>query len=138
MLRGWLGYFKHAHSSTFRKLDGFIRRRLRALLRKKEKRPGFGRCLADQKCWPNVFFADAELFALHTAWQTARHPRLGNYRLESRVRENRTHGSAGGEGASPSRPDKDHSVLSPCSVWCSGLWTAFESRSKLAAIVAMS
>jgi RNA-directed DNA polymerase len=75
MLRGWFGYFKHAHSSTFRKLDGFIRRRLRALLRKQEKRPGFGRCLADQKRWPNVFFADAGLFALNTAWQTARHPR---------------------------------------------------------------
>ena len=75
MLRGWFGYFKHAHSSTFRKLDGFIRRRLRALLRKQEKRPGFGRCLADQKRWPNACFADAGLFALNTAWQTARHPR---------------------------------------------------------------
>lgn len=75
MLRGWFGYFKHAHSSTFRKLDGFIRRRLRALLRKQEKRPGIGRCLADQKRWPNAFFADAGLFALHTAWLTARHPR---------------------------------------------------------------
>ena len=30
---------------TFRSLDGFIRRRLRALLRKQEKRPGFGRCV---------------------------------------------------------------------------------------------
>lgn len=75
MLRGWFGYFKHAHSSTFRKLDGFIRRRLRALLRKQEKRPGLGRCLADQKRWPNAFFADAGLFALYTAWQTARYSR---------------------------------------------------------------
>ncbi|MCI0667030.1 MAG: group II intron reverse transcriptase/maturase, partial [Methylococcaceae bacterium] len=75
MLRGWFGYFKHAHSSTFRKLDGFVRRRLRALLRKQEKRPGLGRCLADQKRWNNAFFAAAGLFALYPTWQTERHPR---------------------------------------------------------------
>lgn len=72
MLRGWFGYFKHAHPSTFRKLDGFLRRRLRALLRKQERRPGFGRCLNDQKRWNNAFFADAGLFALYPAWQSAR------------------------------------------------------------------
>jgi RNA-directed DNA polymerase len=75
MLRGWFGYFKHAHSSTFRKLDGFLRRRLRALLRKQAKRPGIGRCLSDQQRWNNAFFADAGLFAFYPAWQTARHPR---------------------------------------------------------------
>jgi RNA-directed DNA polymerase len=75
MLRGWFGYFKHAHPYTFAALDGFVRRRLRALLRKQEKRPGFGRCLADQTRWPNAFFAAAGLFALHTAWLAARHPR---------------------------------------------------------------
>lgn len=74
-LRGWFGYHKHAHSSTFRKLDGFIRRRLRALLRKQEKRPGIGRCLADQQRWNNAFFAAAGLFALYPAWQAERHPR---------------------------------------------------------------
>jgi RNA-directed DNA polymerase len=75
MLRGWFGYFKHAHPTTFPALDGFIRRRLRALLRKQQKRPGFGRCLADHQRWPNAFFAQAGLLALHTAWQTARHSR---------------------------------------------------------------
>ena len=30
--------------------------------------------------------------------------RCGNHRLESRVRENRTHGSEGGDGESRSRP----------------------------------
>jgi RNA-directed DNA polymerase len=75
ILRGWFGYFKHAHRSTFRKLDGFLRRRLRAMLRKQQKRPGFGRCLADQKRWNNAFFAEAGLFTLHTAWQTARYSR---------------------------------------------------------------
>lgn len=75
MLRGWFGYFKHAHPYTFDAVDGFVRRRLRALLRKQERRPGFGRCLADQKRWTNAFFAQAGLFALHTAWLAARHSR---------------------------------------------------------------
>ncbi len=75
MLRGWFGYFKHAHPHTFTSLDGFIRRRLRSLLRTQMRRPGFGRCLADHKRWPKDFFADAGLFALHTAWLQARHAR---------------------------------------------------------------
>jgi RNA-directed DNA polymerase len=74
-LRGWFGYFKHAQPRTFATLDGFVRRRLRALLRKQEKRPGFGRCHADHRRWPNTFFAEAGLFALHTAWLAAKHPR---------------------------------------------------------------
>jgi RNA-directed DNA polymerase len=75
MLRGWFGYFKHAHPYTFVWLDGFVRRRLRALLRKQAKRPAFGRCRADHQRWPNTFFAHAGLFALYPAWQAARHPR---------------------------------------------------------------
>ena len=31
-LRGWFGYFKHAHHTIFERLDAFTRRRLRALL----------------------------------------------------------------------------------------------------------
>ena len=75
VLRGWFGYFKFAHPYTFKMLDGFTRRRLRALLRKQKKRPGRGHCLADHKRWPNDFFAEAGLFALHTAWLSARHSR---------------------------------------------------------------
>jgi RNA-directed DNA polymerase len=74
-LRGWFGYFKHAHPHIFLTLDKLIRRRLRALLRKQERRPGFGRCQADHQRWPNAFFAQAGLLALHTAWRTARHSR---------------------------------------------------------------
>ena len=59
LLRGWFGYFKHATRSTFRALDQMLRRRLRAFLRKQEKRPGFGRCQADRQRWPNAFFAEA-------------------------------------------------------------------------------
>ncbi len=75
LLRGWFGYFKHAHPHTFTALDGFVRRRLRALLRKQEKRPGFGICRTDHQRWPNAFFAHAGLVALYPAWQAARHPR---------------------------------------------------------------
>jgi RNA-directed DNA polymerase len=75
LLRGWFGYFKHAHHTTFGKLDGFVRRRLRAVLRKQEKRPGRGICRADHQRWPNAFFAEAGLFALHTAWLLARQSR---------------------------------------------------------------
>jgi RNA-directed DNA polymerase len=74
-LRGWFGYFKHAYPRTFIAIDRFIRRRLRALLRKQQKRPGFGRCRNDHQRWPNAFFAQAGLLALDTAWQTARHSR---------------------------------------------------------------
>lgn len=71
MLRGWFNYFKHAQRGIFRTLDGFIRRRLRALLRKQAKRPGVGRCLADHQRWPNAYFAAAGLFTLTEARQAA-------------------------------------------------------------------
>jgi len=71
MLKGWFGYFKHAHRREFPALDGFIRRRLRALLRKQEKRPGAGRCHTDHRRWPNAFFAAAGLFTMTRVWQSA-------------------------------------------------------------------
>jgi RNA-directed DNA polymerase len=74
-LQGWFGYFKHAHPSIFKELDKLIRRRLRAILRKQEHRPGFGKARADHQRWPNAYFANAGLFALHTAWQLARQSR---------------------------------------------------------------
>ena len=74
-LRGWFGYFKHAHRTTFAPLDKMIRRRLRALLSKQAKRPDFGRSPTVQRKWPNTFFAKAGLFALEGAWKAARHPR---------------------------------------------------------------
>lgn len=70
-LRGWFAYFKHADRYTFLPLDGFIRRRLRALLRKQQHRPGMGLCAADHHRWPNVFFARHGLFTLETAHATA-------------------------------------------------------------------
>jgi len=74
-LRGWFGYFKHAAPFQLRRLDRFVRRRLRAVLRKQDKRPGFGRCKADHQKWPNAFFAEQGLFTLTTALAHARHSR---------------------------------------------------------------
>jgi RNA-directed DNA polymerase len=74
-LRGWFEYFKHADVLTFVMLDRFIRRRLRTLLRKQQKRSGIARNLADHHRWPNAFFAQAGLLALYGAWCEARHPR---------------------------------------------------------------
>jgi len=67
MLRGWFNYFKHAHWVTQLGIDGFVRRRLRALLRKQQKRPGMGRCFSDHRRWPNTFFAARGLFTITTA-----------------------------------------------------------------------
>ena len=70
-LRGWFNYFKHAHPNTFIWMDGFIRRRLRAVLRKHEKRPGMGVCPDDHQRWSNKFFAAQGLFTMTTAWKLA-------------------------------------------------------------------
>jgi RNA-directed DNA polymerase len=75
MLKGVFGYFKHVFPGELETLDGFIRRRLRALLRKQDKRPAFGRSPSDHVRWPNNFFAQAGLFALHAACQNARYSR---------------------------------------------------------------
>jgi RNA-directed DNA polymerase len=72
MLRGWFAYFRSATPITFRALDGFVRRRLRAILSKQEKCPGFGRCAEDQRRWPNAHFADRGLFTLQAAFEHAR------------------------------------------------------------------
>jgi RNA-directed DNA polymerase len=67
MRKGWFAYCKHAHPKTFSGRDGFIRRRLRAILRKQEKRPGRGRCLTDHIRWPKTFLADMGLFTMSKA-----------------------------------------------------------------------
>ena len=75
VLRGWFGYFKQAHPTTFADVDGFVRRRLRSMLlkQKKKRHIGFGTLI--HKTWPNAFFANAGLFALKPAWQSARQSR---------------------------------------------------------------
>ncbi len=72
-LRGWFEYFKHSHRWTFGTLDGWIRRRLRSLLRKQQRRQEIaGTHGADQARWPNAFFDDHKLFSLRRAYDVAR------------------------------------------------------------------
>ena len=65
--RGWYGSFQHAGSFLFKVLDGFIRRRLRAVLRKQDKRPSMGHSAADHRRWGNAFFASQGLVTLYAA-----------------------------------------------------------------------
>jgi RNA-directed DNA polymerase len=65
-LRGWFTYFRHCRSSLFRILDGWIRGRLRSILRKRNKRRGRGRGKDNQR-WPNRFFDELGLYSLKAA-----------------------------------------------------------------------
>jgi RNA-directed DNA polymerase len=64
ILRGWHGYFRDSLRSGLSGPDGWLRRRLRALLRKREKRPGYGLSEADSRRWPNRWFAAQGLWSL--------------------------------------------------------------------------
>jgi len=67
---GWFNYFRHAHRYTFSSLDGWIRMRLRSILRKRRGGRGRGRG-ADHQRWPNAFFAKHGLFSLTAAHAAA-------------------------------------------------------------------
>jgi len=64
ILRGWHGYFRKSHPTGLSGPDGWLRRRFRAMLRKWEKRPGYGLSKADSQRWPNRWFAAQGLFSL--------------------------------------------------------------------------
>ncbi len=69
-LRGWFEYYKHSHWTTFRPLDGWIRMRLRSILRKRRGGKGRGRG-RDHNRWTNNFFAEQGLFSLSAAFAEA-------------------------------------------------------------------
>ena len=71
-LRGWFEYFRHSYKNTFPRLDTWIRMRLRSILRKRMKKRGRARGLADHMRWRNAFFDGHGLFNLTTASATAR------------------------------------------------------------------
>ena len=70
VLRGWFGYFKHSHWTTFRPLDSWIRMRLRSILRRRQGHRGRGRG-RDHQRWPNIYFAEMGLYNLTTAHRLA-------------------------------------------------------------------
>jgi RNA-directed DNA polymerase len=64
ILRGWRAYFRDSHPTGLSGPDGWLRRRLRAMLRKREKRPGYGLSQDDSRRWPNRWFAEQGLYSL--------------------------------------------------------------------------
>lgn len=68
--KGWFEYFKHSYKWTFRGIDGWIRMRLRSILRSRRGGKGRGRG-KDHQRWPNKFFAKSGLFSLEMAHKEA-------------------------------------------------------------------
>ena len=68
--RGWFEYFKHSNRWTFCPLDGWIRRRLRSILRQQHKLKGISGGY-DNMRWPKRFFRDLGLFSLEIAHGTS-------------------------------------------------------------------
>lgn len=70
VLRGWYGYFKHVRNSpsTFREMDGYIRRRLRSILAKFHKKCGSHRMMDNYK-WINDYFHSQGLFSLQKNYE---------------------------------------------------------------------
>ena len=71
-LKGWFEYFKHSIKYTFTDIDGWIRRRLRGILRKRRKRRGISKGKADNKRWPNTYFEELGFFSLKVAHDSLR------------------------------------------------------------------
>lgn len=68
VLRGWYEYFKHARPAALERMDKFVRRRLRSILRAHQGQPGrSSRSRNDHARWPKAFFAKRGLFTLTAA-----------------------------------------------------------------------
>lgn len=66
IIRGWCEYFKHSIGNILDGLDGWIRMRLRSILRKRHGGKGRGRGWDHQK-WTNAHFAKLGLFSMTAA-----------------------------------------------------------------------
>ncbi len=75
-LRGWFEYFKHSRGSRLRSVDGWVRRRLRSILRARMGLRGISRG-RDHQRWPNDFFRAHGLFTLEHAHAAACQPGRG-------------------------------------------------------------
>ncbi len=75
-LKGWFEYFKHSHKWTFSTLDGWIRRRLRSILRKRSKGSKGISGKMDHIRWPNKIFRDNGLFNLVEAHRKLLQPSM--------------------------------------------------------------
>lgn len=94
VLRGWFGYFRHCRWTIFKDLDAKIRSRLRRLQLKRHRTNP--ERLPRTRRWPSDYFAKLGLYSLREAHFRFAQSVAGNCSLESRVRDNRPHGSEGG------------------------------------------
>ena len=62
-LRGWINYFGGGVRKVYEELDGWIRGRLRSILRKRDKRKGRGRG-RDHNRYTNAYFEERGLISL--------------------------------------------------------------------------
>jgi len=72
-IKGWFEYFKHSIRHTFSNLDGYVRGRLRSILRKRMGKKGRARG-DDHQRWPNAYFAELGLFSLTAARESIGQP----------------------------------------------------------------
>ncbi len=73
-LRGWFGYYKQSHWTTFGRIDQWVRMRLRSILRKRAGERGCGNGW-DNVRWPNSYFEINGLFSMVTAREMIVSPR---------------------------------------------------------------
>jgi RNA-directed DNA polymerase len=72
--RGWFEYFKHSQNTVFKPMDGWIRQRLRRLLRRRHTGSRRAAC-RDHQRWPVAYFAKLGLISLALARERASHAR---------------------------------------------------------------
>jgi len=70
-VRGWFGYFQHSNLTTFIRLDGWVRGRLRTIERKRHRLQGRARG-RDHQRWPNDYFTFLGLISMASARQNLR------------------------------------------------------------------
>ena len=82
-----MNYFhRSSNAADFRALDGYLRARLRAILRKRHGLRGRSRG-HDHQHWPNRYFDKLGLLSLEQLWRSfLPAPSLGTLQLESRMR----------------------------------------------------
>jgi len=70
-LKGWFVYFQHSVPHVLESIDGYVRGRLRSILRRRRKRKGRAKG-KDHYRWPNTYFSAVGLFSLKQAHTAAR------------------------------------------------------------------
>ena len=66
IIRGFFNYFQNSIATSLETFDGWVRMRLRSILRRRDRRKGRGR-YKDHQRWPNRFFGELGLFSLSKA-----------------------------------------------------------------------